>query len=79
MIKFLKNTSLYTIGNIIPQIANFFLLPLYTNYLSPADYGIVQSMQVLSAILIVFFTLAIDRAVYRLYFDFKTENEKKLI
>jgi O-antigen/teichoic acid export membrane protein len=75
--KLLKNTSLYSIGNIIPQIANFFLLPLYTASLTPSDYGIVQSMQVLSAILTIFFTLAVDRAVYRLYFDFKTEENKK--
>ncbi len=77
MNKLLKNTSLYTIGNIIPQIAGFFLLPLYTAYLSPSDYGIVQSMQVLGAILTVFFTLAVDRAVYRLYFDFKKEENEK--
>lgn len=77
MNKLLKNTSLYTIGNIIPQIANFFLLPVYTAYLTASDYGIVQSMQVLSVILTIFFTLAVDRAVYRLYFDFKTEENKK--
>ena len=77
MNKLIKNTSIYTLGNIIPQIANFFLLPLYTAYLTPADYGIVQSMQILTTILVVFFTLAVDRSVYRLYFDYKTEEEKK--
>ena len=77
MNKLFKNISLYSIGNIIPQIANFFLLPLYTAYLTPAGYGIVQSMQVLTTILVVFFTLAVDRSVYRLYFDYKTEEEKK--
>ncbi len=77
MSKLIKNTSLYTIGNIIPQIANFFLLPIYTAYLTTADYGIVQSMQVLTTILAIFFTLAVDRSVYRLYFDYKTDEDKK--
>jgi len=75
--KLVKNTSIYAIGNVIPKITHFFLLPLYTAYLSPRDFGIVQSMQVLTVILVIFFTLALDRSIYRLYFDFKTEENKK--
>ena len=75
--KIIKNTSLYTIGNILPQAAGFILLPIYTRYLTPADYGIVSSMQVLSTILAVFFTMAIDRSIYRLYFDYKTDKSKR--
>ncbi len=45
--------------------------------MTPADYGIVNSMQVLSTVLVVLFTLCIDRAIYRLYFDYKTEEDKK--
>lgn len=77
MNKLIKNTSLYTIGNILPQAIGFLLLPIYTIYLTPADYGIVSSMQVFSSILIVVFSLAIDRSVYRLYFDHKTEEDKR--
>ncbi len=77
MSKIIKNTSFYTIGNILPQAAGFFLLPIYTNYLSPSDYGIISSMQVLSSILLIFLTLAIDRSVYRMYFDYNTVELKK--
>ena len=77
MNKLIKNTSIYTVGNVIPQISNFVLLPLYTAYLSTADFGIVQSMQVLIVILVIFFTFALDRSIYRLYFDFKTEEKRK--
>ena len=77
MSKMIKNTTLYTIGNIVPKAAGFLLLPIYTQYLTPADYGIVNSLQVLSTILVVLFSLAIDRSIPRLYWDYKTENEKK--
>ncbi|MDA3779122.1 MAG: oligosaccharide flippase family protein [Bacteroidales bacterium] len=77
MTKIFKNTSFYAIGNILPQAAGFILLPIYTRYLTPGDYGIVSSMQVLSTILAVFFTLAIDRSILRLYFDYKTDKDKK--
>jgi len=75
--KIIKNTSLYTIGNILPKAAGFILLPIYTRYLTPADYGIVSLMQVLSTILTVFFTMAIDKSIYRLYFDYKIEKDKR--
>lgn len=77
MSKLIKNTSLYAVGNILPKAVSFLLLPLYTRYLTPEDYGIVNSMQVLSTVLIVLFTLCIDRAIYRLYFDYKTEESKR--
>jgi len=77
MTKLIRNTSIYAIGNILPQAANLVLLPLYTRYLSPRDYGIVNSMQVLASIFVIFFTLAIERSIYRLYYDYKTESEKK--
>jgi len=72
-----KNTTIYTIGKVLPQAANFILLPVYTNYLTPRDYGIVNSLQVFSSILLILFTLALDRAIYRLFFDYKTETEQK--
>lgn len=77
MSNLIKNTSLYTFGNILPKASQFLLLPLYTHYLSPEDYGIVQSMAVLSTILTIFFTMAIERSIYRLYFDYKTISEKR--
>ena len=77
MSSIIKNTTIYTIGNILPQAAGFFLLPIYTKYLTPTDYGIVSSMQVLSTVFILLFTLSIDKSIYRLYFDHNTEKDKR--
>ena len=77
MNKFIKNTLFYTIGNFTSKAVNLLLLPLYTSYLSPDEFGIVNSIQVLSNILIIFFTFGLERSIYRLFYDYKTENEKK--
>ena len=74
---FIKNTSFYALGNVLPQAVGFLLLPIYTHYLTPEDYGIVSSMQVLNTILIILFTLAVDRSVYRLFFDYNTEKDRR--
>ena len=73
----LKNLSLYALGDIFPKAIGLFLLPIYTRYLSPEDYGLVQSMAVLSWFLIILFTFSFDRSLSRLYFDCKTEKDKK--
>lgn len=77
MSKLIKNTSFYALGNLLPQAAAFFLLPVYTKHLTPDDYGIVSSMQALSGVLAIVFTMAIERSVFRLYFDYKTDESKK--
>ncbi|MCK5050746.1 MAG: oligosaccharide flippase family protein [Candidatus Cloacimonetes bacterium] len=58
-------------------MAQFILLPLYTRYLTPSDYGILSSVQVMNSVLVLLYTLALNRAIFRLYFDFKTEKEKR--
>jgi len=75
--KLIQNTSIYAVGNILPQAANFILLPLFTKFLSPEDFGIISALSVLTSVLAIFFTLAIDRSIFRLYFDYTTEKDKK--
>lgn len=77
MSKLLKNTVIYTVGNVLTAISAFLLLPIYTKYMTVDDFGVTNSMQTLSGVLIILITLALDRALGRLYYDFKTEKEQK--
>ena len=43
----LKGTSLMSIAGVLQKGVGFFLLPLYTRYLSPTDYGAVELFLVL--------------------------------
>ena len=74
---FFKNTIFYTFGQLLPKIAGIALLPLYTNYLSPEEFGIINAMVALELVLIVFFTATLERSVMRIYWDYKSQNEKK--
>ena len=77
MSKLIKNTSLYTLGNILPKVASFFLIPIYSRYLTPSDYGITSSMAVLTMILGILFTLGTERSLNRLYYDFDSAAYKR--
>lgn len=37
----IQHSTIYAIGNISRQLVGFIMLPIYTNYLSPSDYGVI--------------------------------------
>jgi O-antigen/teichoic acid export membrane protein len=74
--KFLKGSMFYSIGSVLPQVLNFILLPVYSNVLTTNDYGLINTTQAISALLIIVFTLSLDRSIFRLYYEFEPENKK---
>ena len=40
--KLFSNTILYTVGEVVPRIISFLMMPIFTRFLSPADYGILS-------------------------------------
>ena len=42
-----KGASIYSLGEVLVKASGFFLIPVYTRVLTPADYGIIGYLQVL--------------------------------
>lgn len=59
----------YGLGRILPQVISFLLIPLYTIYLSPKDYGVVELTTVLCGFLIIMMRLGVPGSVTRFYYD----------
>lgn len=59
----LKNTFYVFIGNLGAKVINFVLLPLYTVWLSPADYGVVDLVSSYNNILLMFVGLGVADAL----------------
>lgn len=78
--KVASNTYIYAIGEIVPRLMSLFLLPIFTLYLSPSDYGIISYTNSLMLFLFVFSSFALNTYLLRTYFDRDTvEDRKKLI
>jgi len=75
--KVLKDTSIYSIAKVLPQLTSFLLIPIYTSYLSVEDYGIVGAMQVLSVLFLIVLTFSLDRSIFRLFFDYEDDKKQK--
>lgn len=66
-----KNIVLFSISGFVPKILSLILVPLYTSYLTTAEYGISDLITVTVTLLIPIFTLGIQDAVMRFALDEK--------
>lgn len=64
-----KNTFNFGIGSVLPKVIGFLLIPVYTVYLSPQDFGLVDLTTSLGAFILVFMRLGVPGSVLRFYFD----------
>jgi O-antigen/teichoic acid export membrane protein len=64
----LKYSPWYLVSTILTKMSVIFLVPIYTKYLSPEDYGVLNTLTAFGGALPVFISLAIDSSFMRFYF-----------
>ena len=55
------------------------MIPIYTHYLTPADYGIYEMLQLTAAIFTMFITMGLSSATLRYYFEYNKEKERATV
>lgn len=76
MSKILKNTFIYSLSNLFHQAINFVLLPIYSKYLSPEQFGIVASMHVIQAFITILYSFSLEKSIIRMYWDYENEHDR---
>lgn len=64
-----KNIGLFMLAVFLPKALDFIMMPLYTRYLSSADYGTVDLLSNTVQLLLPFLTLQVQDAVLRYAMD----------
>ncbi len=75
--KIISNSIIYTASGILIKCFSFFLLPLYTAYLTTADYGVTNIANSFVSVMSFVAAFSLYSAVMRFYVDLK-DDEKKL-
>lgn len=70
-----KNVLLFSISGFVPKILSIILIPLYTSYLTTAEYGISDLIATTVSLLLPVFTLDIQDAVMRFAMDDKYDKK----
>lgn len=74
--RMLGHASIYALGNVLRQLAGFLMLPVYTRYLTPADYGIVGLMIFAISLIELVFGARLSQAVPKYYFEGQTDADR---
>lgn len=83
MLEFFRNLTrsslIYGLGAAMGPIVGFFLLPIYTRYLTPSDYGILETLGTTTSIVTIFIIFGMDSSLFRFYFDSKDSHDQKRV
>lgn len=71
----IKNTIIYGLGSLLINGFNFLLIPLYTSFLSPEEYGTLSITNIFTLLVSTFLGLGLQAAATRYYFDFKEKSD----
>jgi O-antigen/teichoic acid export membrane protein len=74
-----KHSVIYGLGGLVSRILAVLLLPLYTRYLTPSDYGKVETLIALTTVVGIFLRFGITSAFFRFYFDSPEPERRRLV
>jgi len=76
-VKLFQNIFIYTISDIVPKSLAFFMVPLLTRHLTVAEYGIFGYLQALITFLTLLFTLGLNGAATRFFFEMEEPEQRR--
>ncbi len=71
-----KHSVIYGVGGLVQRIVAVLLLPLYTRYLNPSDYGAIEALVALSAVIFALLRAGIQSSFFRFYFDAEDDRRR---
>ncbi len=74
-----KHSIVYGLGVAASQLVGFFLLPIYTRYLTPSDYGVLEIFGATGGILGIVFVMGLGSALFMSYFSYDDEENRKTV
>ncbi|MBV8729597.1 MAG: lipopolysaccharide biosynthesis protein, partial [Acidobacteriia bacterium] len=72
----LKKTSTYSIATIAGRAISVLLLPIYTRFLTPADYGVMELLDITVNLVSLLLGARMGQAIFYFYFAASTKEEK---
>lgn len=69
-----QDSVIYGVGGVLAKGLSFFLLPIYTRIFSPADYGTIEMLTVVSSFLAAILVMGMDSAQTMYFFKVKEDG-----
>src|SRR5678809_1505522 len=78
--KLAKHSSWYLIGSLASRGVGMIMTPIYTRYLSPAEYGSVELIELCTQVAVIALGIqAIGGSLLRVYHDYEDSASQKAV
>lgn len=77
--KLLRQAATYGIGSVVSPLISFILLPIYTRYLTPGDYGELSLTIIVSVVMFTTIGLGVRSGIIRIYFTVKEKRDRDIV
>jgi len=77
-VKILRHGAWYFLASVLTKAAAIVLVPIYTRYIPPSDYGIIGSLDAISRMLPLFMSFYLDAAFIRYYYEERTVSRERV-
>lgn len=72
-----KDLAIYGVGDVAVSVINFFLLPIYVQYLTETDYGVLAQLGAIEVVAKILFRCGLDGSFMRFYYDHEGERDRQ--
>ena len=69
-LRLIQGSAIYAVANFSMRAVSFLLLPIYTRYLAPADYGTITLAEITALIIANFCGLGLENGITRYYYQY---------
>ena len=75
--RLIKQSGVFGVGTVLSKAVGFFMIPVYTRFLAPSDYGVLELLDLILFLAANLAGMGIYTAVFHFYAGAKSEEEKK--
>ena len=74
--KLASQTAIYGLSSVVGRLLNYLLVPLYTRYFLPEEFGVVTELYAYVAFLVIILTYGLETAFFRFS---QTEKNSRVV
>lgn len=74
-----RHTLIYGLGVVLSKAVSFFMLPIYTRFLTPSDYGVMELIEMTLDIISIVAGAQIAIGIFRYYHKAETDRERNAV
>src|ERR1019366_987872 len=74
-----RHSAIYGFGTVLAKVVGFAMLPFYTHYLKPVDYGVLEILDLSMSLFGMVFNMGIAASLLRYYAAAQSPTDKQRV